>query len=65
MIFKLHGKKRYIAKRMKDEESHYGYHSNVCMQVVSTACLFEILVGHYFYTVLLEIGVNNKEIPKA
>ena len=35
------------------------------MQVVSTACLFEILVGHYFYTVLLEKGVSNKGILKA
>ena len=33
--------------------------------MVSTACLFEILVSHYLYTVLLEKGVSNKRILKA
>ena len=47
------------------EESRCGYHSKVCTQVVSTACLFEILVSYHFYTVLLENGVSNKGIPKA
>jgi hypothetical protein len=28
-------------------------------------CLFEILVGHYFHTVLLEKGISNKGILKA
>jgi len=41
------------------------YHSKVYMQVVSTACLFEILISHYFHTLLLEKGVSNKKIPKA
>jgi hypothetical protein len=41
------------------------YHSKVCTQVVSTAWLFEILVGHYFHQVLLEKGVSQKGIPKA
>jgi len=54
-----------MPKEWKTKESRYGYHSKVCTQVVSTACLFEILVGHYSYTVLLEKGVSNKEIPKA
>jgi hypothetical protein len=35
------------------------------MQVVSMACLFEILVSHFFHTVLLEKGVSNKGILKA
>ncbi|NKR15227.1 hypothetical protein A5N16_23085 [Arthrobacter sp. M6] len=66
MIFKLHGKKRYSAKRMKDEgESPWLSFKKACTQVVSTACLFEILVSHYLYTVLLEKGVSNKGIPKA
>ena len=45
--------------------SRCGYHSKVCTQVVNTACLFEMLVSHYFYIVLLEKGVSNKGIPKA
>ena len=65
MIFKLHGKKRYNAKRMKDERESLWLHSKVCTQVVSTACLFKILVSHYFYIVLLENGVSNKGILKA
>jgi hypothetical protein len=47
------------------KESRYCYHSKVCTQVVKTVCLFEILVSHYFYTVLLEKGVSNKGISKA
>jgi hypothetical protein len=47
------------------KESRCGYHSKIYTQVVSMACLFEILVSHYFYTVLLEKGVNNKGILKA
>ena len=65
IIFKLHGKKRYNAKKIKDEgESHCCYHSKACTQVVSTVCLFEILGNHYFYTVL-EKSVSNKGILKA
>jgi len=52
-------------KEWKMKESHHGYHSKVCTQVVSTMCLFDILVNHYFYTVLLEKGVSNKVILKA
>jgi hypothetical protein len=47
------------------KESRYDYHSKVCTQVVSTSCLFEILVSHNFYIVLLEKGVSNKKILKA
>jgi hypothetical protein len=35
------------------------------MKVVSTMCLFEILIRHYFHIVLLEKGVSNKGILKA
>jgi hypothetical protein len=47
-------KKSYNAKRMKDEGEPL-WLSFKCTQVVSTACLFEILVRHYFYTVLLDL----------
>jgi len=47
------------------KESGCGYHSKVCTQVVCTACLLEILIGHYFYIVLLEKGFSNKGIPKS
>ena len=58
------GKRGTTPKEWKMKESRCGYHSKVCTQVVSTACLFEIFVGHY-YIVLLEKGVSNKGIPKA
>jgi len=59
------GKGGTTPKEWKTEENRCGYHSKLCTQVVSTACLFEILVSHYLYTVLLEKGVSNKRIPKA
>jgi len=44
MIFKIHGKRRYSAKKTKESCC---YHSKSCTQVVSTACFFEILGSHY------------------
>ena len=57
MIFKLHGKKRYSGKRMKDEGESL-WLSFKSMYAL-TACLFEILVSHYFYTLLLKKGVDT------
>ena len=54
-----------MPKKWKMKESRCRYDSKVCTQVVSTACLFEILGKHYFHTVLLEKGGSNKGIPKA
>jgi len=65
MNFKLHEKRRYNTKKKKTKESRYCYHSKVYTQVVSTTCLFEILVCHYFHIVLLKKGVSNKGIFKA
>jgi len=59
------GKKGATLKKWKTKESHCCYHSKVCTQVVSTTCLFEILISHYFHTILFEKGVSNKGIPKA
>ena len=47
------------------KESRCGYHSKVCMQVVSTARLFEILASHYFYTVLLERNADLERERKT
>ena len=44
----------------KTKESHCAYHSKVCTQVISTTYLFEILISHYFHTMLLEKGFSNK-----
>jgi hypothetical protein len=62
MIFKLHGKRRYNIKKIKDKRELLllSFKSMYAM-----ACLFEILVSHYFYTVLFEKGVSNKGILKA
>jgi hypothetical protein len=59
------GKRGATPKECKTKESRCGYHSKVCTQMVSTMYLFEILVRHYFYTVLLEKGVSNKGNLKA
>ena len=64
MIFKLHGKRRYSAKRIKDGGEPLWLSFKI--MYVSMACLFEILVSHYLYTVLLEKGVvSNKGISKG
>jgi hypothetical protein len=49
----------------KEVQRRCGYHLKVYTQVVSTTCLFEILINHYFHTVLLEKGVSNNRILKA
>jgi hypothetical protein len=59
------GKGGTTSKERKIKESRCGYHLKVYTQVVSTTCLFEILINHHFDTVLLEKGVSNNRISKA
>jgi hypothetical protein len=65
MIFKLHGKRRYNAKKIKDEEEPLLSFKSMYVSGLRMACLFEILVSHFFHTVLLEKNVSNNGILKA
>ena len=55
-------------QRQKDKEmkkSSGGYHSKIYMQVDGKTCLFEIIIGHYFHTMLLDANACKKRTPKA
>jgi hypothetical protein len=43
----------------------HGYHTKICMKVVSKTYLSEIIIRYYFYTVLLEAKVDKKRASMA
>ena len=47
------------------KKSSGGYHSKIYMQVDGKTCLFEIIIGHYFHTMLLDANACKKRTPKA
>jgi hypothetical protein len=41
------------------------YHSKIYTQVEGKACLFEIIIGYYIHTMLLQASACKKRTPKA
>jgi hypothetical protein len=42
-----------------------GYHAKIYTKMVSKACLSEIIISYYFYSMLLEENVGKNKVSKA
>jgi hypothetical protein len=47
------------------KEGISGCHSKIYMHVDGKTCLFEIIIGYYIYTMLLQAIVCKKRTPTA
>jgi len=47
------------------KEGNNCYHSKIYTKVDGKVCLFEISMGYYFHTMLLDASAWKKRIPKA
>jgi hypothetical protein len=52
-------------KECKTKEGNNCYHSKIYTKVDGQVCLFEISMGYYFHTMLLDASASKKRILKA